>query len=122
MKMLFEKQTRRERRMRHVRKRIRRTTTLPRLSVSRSLKHISAQVIDDASGKTLAAATSTARSLSAEFTGKTKTDRAKIVGAELAKKARAAGVEAVVFDRGSARFHGRVKALADAAREGGLRF
>ena len=116
------KKTRRERRANHVRNRIRRTTTLPRLSVARSLKHISAQVIDDANGRTLAHVSTTSKELSASLAGKTKTERAKFVGAEIAKKARAAGVEAVVFDRGFARFHGRVKALAVAAREGGLKF
>ncbi len=116
------KKTRRARRAHHVRNRIRRTTTLPRLSVSRSLKHIAAQLIDDATGKTLAHATTTAKDLASSLTGKTKTERAKIVGAEIARKARDAGIQEVVFDRGSARFHGRVKALAEAAREGGLKF
>jgi large subunit ribosomal protein L18 len=122
MKSTLIKQTRRLRRERHVRARIRRTTSLPRLSVSRSLKHIAAQVIDDASGRTLAHATSTAKGLAEQLKGKTKTERAKIIGAEIARKAREAGVEQVVFDRGFARYHGRVKALADAAREGGLKF
>lgn len=116
------KKTRRARRAHHVRNRIRRTTTLPRLSVSRSLKHIAAQLIDDATGKTLAHATTTAKDLASSLTGKTKTERAKIVGTEIARKAREAGIQEVVFDRGFARFHGRVKALADAAREGGLKF
>ena len=116
------KKNRRSRRVNHVRNRIRRTTTLPRLTVSRSLKHISAQVIDDASGRTLAHATTTSKSMIDALKGKTKTERAKAVGVELARKAREAGVEAVVFDRGFARFHGRVKALAEAAREGGLKF
>ncbi len=122
MNTLYVKQIRRQRRARHVRARIRRTTFLPRLSVSRSLKHISAQVIDDATGKTLAHVTSAAKSLAESHKGKTKTERAKLIGAEIARKARAAGIEAVVFDRGSNRYHGRVKALADAAREGGLKF
>jgi large subunit ribosomal protein L18 len=116
------KKTRRMRRANHVRNRIRRTTSLPRLSVARSLKHISAQVIDDASGRTLAHATTTAKEMQASLAGKTKTERAKLVGAEIARQAKAAGIESVVFDRGYARFHGRVKALADAAREGGLKF
>jgi large subunit ribosomal protein L18 len=116
------KKNRRARRVNHVRNRIRRTTTLPRLTVSRSLKHISAQVIDDASGRTLAHATTTSKSMIDALKGKTKTERAKAVGVELARKAREAGVETVVFDRGFARFHGRVKALAEAAREGGLKF
>jgi large subunit ribosomal protein L18 len=116
------KKTRRARRANHVRNRIRRTTSLPRLTVSRSLKHISAQVIDDASGRTLAHVTSTSKEVADAMKGKTKTERAKHLGTEIARKAREAGVEAVVFDRGFARFHGRVKALAEAAREGGLKF
>ena|SRR5688572_9306944 len=116
------KQVRRERRQLSVRANIRRTAVVPRLSVFRSLKHISAQVIDDRTGRTLAAATSTTKALAGELTGKTKTQRAAIVGAELARRAREAGVTAVVFDRGFTRYHGRVKALADAARAGGLQF
>ena len=88
----------------------------PRLSVFRSSKHIYAQIIDDASGITLAAASS-----SAVKTG-TKTDTAAAVGKALAEAAAAKGVKQVVFDRGQYRYHGRVKALADAAREGGLDF
>jgi large subunit ribosomal protein L18 len=122
MHALSIKNIRRTRRSLAVRSRLRRNSSLPRLSVARSLKHISAQIIDDVSGKTLAAATSTAKSLAPELTGKTKSQRAAVVGAELARKAREAGIEAVVFDRGFARFHGRVKALAEAAREGGLKF
>ena len=116
------KQTRRERRAKHVRSTIRRTTTLPRLSVSRSLKHISAQIIDDAQGRTLAHVTTTAKSLSDTLKGKTKTQRAELVGAEIARMAKEAGIERVVFDRGFTRFHGRVKALADSARQNGLKF
>ena len=116
------KNTRRERRALAVRSRLRRDTGLPRLTVARSLKHISAQIIDDASGRTIAAATSTAKALAPQLAGKTKTERAAIIGAELARKAREARVEAVTFDRGFTRYHGRVKALADAARQGGLKF
>ena len=122
MRMAMVKSARRRRRTLRVRATLRRTASLPRLSVFRSLKHISAQVIDDATGRTLCAASSTARSMASELTGKTKTERAARIGAEIARKAREAGVEAVVFDRGACRFHGRVKALADAAREGGLKF
>lgn len=122
MKAILLKNKRRERRVRSVRAKIRRTSSVPRLSVNRSLKHISAQVIDDAAGRTLAAATSTAASLRDQLVGKTKTDRARIVGAELARRAKEAGVERVVFDRGGSKFHGRIKAFADAAREAGLRF
>ena len=95
----------------------------PRLSVFRSGKHIYAQVIDDAAGRTLAAASST-RSRSASPTLKTGADKAAAaaVGKLVAERAMAAGVTAVVFDRGAYLYHGRVKALADAAREGGLAF
>jgi len=116
------KQVRRERRKNGVRAKLRRTASLPRLSVSRSSKHIAAQIIDDCTGRTLCTATSTAKALAGEFAGKTKTQRAGVVGGEIARRALAAGVEAVVFDRGSTRFHGRVKALAEAARAGGLKF
>ena len=92
----------------------------PRLSVHRSGRHIYAQVIDDAAGKTIVAASSLDRDLK----GKTSSTRdgAAEVGKALAERAKKAGVSAVVFDRGGFLFHGRVKALADAAREGGLEF
>ena len=122
MKSTFIKQKRRERRALSVRSHIRRTSSLPRLSVSRSSKHIAAQIIDDMQGKTLAHATSTAKSMGDGLKGKTKTERAKVIGTEIARQAKEKGIESVVFDRGPARYHGRVKALADAAREGGLKF
>ena len=92
----------------------------PRLSVHRSGRHIYAQVIDDAAGKTLAAASTLDKDLKGK-TGATK-DGAAAVGKTLAERAKKAGVSKVVFDRGAFLFHGRVKALADAAREGGLEF
>ena len=92
----------------------------PRLSVHRSGRHIYAQVIDDAAGKTLAAASTLDKDLKGK-TGATR-DGAAQVGKSLAERAKAAGVSSVVFDRGGFLFHGRVKALADAAREGGLEF
>lgn len=110
------------RRKRHVRRRLRDQTGKPRLSVHRTSKHISAQVIDDVTGRTLAAATSTAKAASGEVAGKTKTQCAAYIGSEIARKAKEAGVETVVFDRGHSKYHGRVKALAEAAREGGLKF
>lgn len=110
------------RRKNHVRRKLGRKTDRPRLSVFRSCKHISAQVIDDLNGRTLCAASSTAKSLTGDLEGKTKSERAAVVGAEIARKAKEAGVETVVFDRGASRYHGRVKALAEAAREGGLKF
>jgi large subunit ribosomal protein L18 len=122
MKSVKQKQNRRTRRKMSVRSRLAGKAAAPRLSVNRSSKHISAQVIDDTTGRTLCAVTSTSKALSGDLDGKNKTDRAAVVGAELARKAKDAGVETVVFDRGSARYHGRVKALAEAAREGGLKF
>ena len=94
--------------------------TRPRLSIHRSGKHIYAQVIDDAAGKTIAAAST----LDKDLRGKTAAtcDGAAAVGKTLAERAKKAGVARVVFDRGGFLFHGRVKALADAAREGGLEF
>jgi large subunit ribosomal protein L18 len=92
----------------------------PRLSVHRSLKNISVQVIDDAQGRTLAAASTLEAGLGLK--GKNNKEAAAKVGAEIAARAKAAGVEAVYFDRGGFLFHGKVKALADAAREGGLKF
>jgi large subunit ribosomal protein L18 len=84
--------------------------------------HIYAQVIDDTVGRTLAAASTVEPELRASLAGKTKTERAKVVGAAIAERARAVGIECVVFDRGGFKYHGRIQALADAAREGGLKF
>ena len=96
------------------------TPERPRLAVFRSLNHIYAQVIDDASGRTLAAASSLEKELRSG-TG-TKTQEAAVVGRIVAERAKAAGVERVVFDRAGFRYHGRIKSLADAAREAGLDF
>ncbi len=92
----------------------------PRLSVHRSLKNISVQVIDDAQGRTLASASSLEKDLG--VVGKNNVEAAAKIGAAIAERAKAAGIEEVVFDRGGYLFHGKVKALADAAREGGLKF
>ncbi|MBA2374373.1 MAG: 50S ribosomal protein L18 [Chloroflexi bacterium] len=92
----------------------------PRLAVFRSLNHIYAQIIDDASGRTLAAASTVERELKGSTT--TKTEEAAAVGRLVAKRARTAGVDRVVFDRAGFRYHGRIKSLADAAREAGLDF
>jgi len=94
----------------------------PRLSVFRSGKHIYAQVIDDAQGRTLAAASSIEKAMREGLKTGADKDAATQVGKMVAERARAAGVEKVVFDRGPYLYHGRVKALADAAREGGLSF
>jgi large subunit ribosomal protein L18 len=108
------------RRHERVRKTVEGTPARPRLAVYRSLTHIYAQVIDDEQGRTLAAASDVEKAVR-EGKGN-KTERAKNVGAAVAKKAIDAGVTQVVFDRGGNRFHGRVKALAEAAREAGLKF
>ena len=110
-----------DRRRRRVRTALRaRAAGKPRLSVHRSGRHIYAQVIDDSDGKTLAAASTLDKDLKGK-TGATK-DGAAAVGKAVAERATKAGVSKVVFDRGGFLFHGRVKALADAAREGGLEF
>jgi large subunit ribosomal protein L18 len=110
----------RQRRHDRLRKNVSGTAERPRLAVFRSLTHIYAQVIDDAQGRTLVASSSLEKAL--RGTAGTKTARAKAVGGDVAKKALDAGITQVVFDRGGNRFHGRVKALADAAREAGLKF
>lgn len=112
----------RHRRHRRVRKQLAGTAGRPRLNVFRSAAHIYAQVIDDDRGHTIAAASDLDASLAGAVAGKAKTERAAIVGAALAERTRAHGVETVVFDRGGYRYHGRVKALAEAAREAGLGF
>jgi len=96
------------------------TPERPRLAVFRSLNHIYAQVIDDTSGRTLAAASTLERELKGSRT--TKTEEAAIVGRLVAERAKSAGVERVVFDRAGFRYHGRIRSLADAAREAGLDF
>jgi large subunit ribosomal protein L18 len=120
MNKQVNKQVRRSRRRVSIRKRISGTAQQPRLSVYKSLNHMYAQIIDDLSGRTIAAASTTDKSLKSEKTGNSKA--AEAVGALLAERARGKGVTAVVFDRAGFRFHGRVKALADAARKGGLKF
>jgi large subunit ribosomal protein L18 len=110
--------TAREKRHRRVRARAIGTAERPRLNVFRSLNHIYAQVIDDAQGHTLAAAST----LDADVAGGSKLEEAQAVGKLVAERAKAAGVSKVVFDRGGYLYHGRVKALAESAREGGLDF
>ena len=102
-----------------IRRKISGTAEVPRLNVFRSNVNIYAQVIDDASGRTLAAASTLEKGFD---TGGTKKEQAKKVGLAVAQKAAAAGVKRVVFDRGGYQYHGRVKELADGAREGGLQF
>jgi large subunit ribosomal protein L18 len=105
---------------RRIRAKLHGTAERPRLAVYRSTKHIYAQVIDDLAGRTLASASTREGDLKNSYGGNA--GAAVQVGALLANRAKDAGIESVVFDRGGHRYHGRVKALADAAREGGLKF
>ncbi|MEM6689211.1 MAG: 50S ribosomal protein L18 [Planctomycetota bacterium] len=113
---------RRLRRRRHARKRLRGSAEQPRLSVTRSLKHFSCQLIDDEQGKTLVAASTREKALASSVGSGGNCDAAAAVGKLIAERATAAGVSGVKLDRGHNKYHGRVKAFADAAREGGLQF
>ncbi|WP_303652870.1 50S ribosomal protein L18 [Paludisphaera mucosa] len=115
-------QTRRVRRQRRVRKRLEGTPERPRLAVFRSSKHIYAQVIDDQAGKTLAQASTLDPDIKAELKYGGNKAAASVVGRVVAERAKEAGVAKICFDRRSYKYHGRVAALADAAREGGLQF
>lgn len=117
--MKMTKQDKRHRIQKRIRKKIKGTAELPRLAVYRSNKEIYCQLIDDLSGRTLVAASS--RDKGFDFSG-TKKDQAKAVGKAIAEKATAANLTKVVFDRSGYIYHGRVKALAEGAREGGLQF
>lgn len=112
----------RRRRQRRIRMRVSGTAERPRLNVFRSLEHIYAQVIDDAAGKTLVSASTLDKKLASDLDGKNKKEQAELVGKAVAERASAAGITTVIFDRGGFKYHGRVKALADGAREGGLKF
>ena len=123
----IDKNTVRQRRHARVRKTVAGNAAAPRLNVYRSLNHIYAQIIDDRAGNekggvTLAAASTMDKDVKAQLEGLTKTDAAKVVGKVLAERALKKGVETVVFDRGGYLYTGRVKALADGAREAGLKF
>jgi len=115
-----QKQVRRSRRRTGIRKRVIGTPDRPRLCIYRSLNHVYAQVIDDLAGRTLASASTRDKGFGVSGTGNV--PAAEAVGKTIAERAKAAGVKAVAFDRGGFRYHGRVKALADAARKGGLEF
>jgi large subunit ribosomal protein L18 len=117
-----EKALRLQRRQWSVRNSLSGTAERPRLSVFRSDKHIYAQVIDDLAGRTLASASSTLAEVRGELKNGGNITAAKLVGKAIAERAKAAGISQVAFDRGGRKYHGRVKALADAAREGGLKF
>jgi large subunit ribosomal protein L18 len=112
------------RRRRHIRVReaVTGTSARPRLAVFRSLNHIYAQIIDDTAGHTLVAASDQEKDVRSALDGKKKTEVATMVGLAMAKKAKEKGIQAVVFDRGGFRYHGRVKALAEAVRKGGVNF
>jgi len=112
----------RARRHRRIRMKISGTTEVPRLNVFRSLDQMYAQVIDDVAGRTLASASTLDGQLRGDLEGKSKSEQSVIVGKAVAERALAAGIKQVVFDRGGYLYHGRVKALADGAREGGLEF
>lgn len=112
---------RRARKIKRVRKRLQGTPERPRLSVHRSCKQIYVQAIDDLNGITLASSSSMDKALKAGMSG-SKSDRAKVVGASIAERLTDKGIKKVVFDRGWYRYHGRIKAMAEAAREAGLDF
>lgn len=112
----------RERRHVRVRKTVFGATGRPRLSIFRSTSEIYAQVIDDMDGRTLVSASTIDTELRKKVKGKKKIEQARMVGKAVAERAKSKGIEAVVFDRGGFRYTGRVKALADGAREGGLQF
>lgn len=118
----IDKNAERVKRHKRIRNRIFGTPERPRLCVFRSDKHIYAQIIDDVAGKTLAAASTVEKEIAVQITEMDKSAAAKYVGKVLAEKAKAAGIEEVVFDRGGYLYTGRVAALADGAREGGLNF
>jgi len=115
-------EARRARIRKGIRKKIRGTAERPRLAIFRSNKEIYVQVINDVDGKTIAGASSRSKGVVENAADQNKSEISKLVGAEIARRVKEAGIESVVFDRGGYRFHGRVKALADGAREGGLIF
>ena len=117
------KLTTRQRSKTRIRKNIHGTSDKPRLSVYRSLNHIYTQLVDDSSGKVLSSASTLSKEIQSELkSAKNKVDKSKIVGTLIAKKATEKNIATVVFDRSGYRYHGRVQAVADGAREGGLKF
>jgi large subunit ribosomal protein L18 len=120
--MAFDKIKRREKIKRRIRKDVSGTSDCPRMSVYRSNKQISVQLIDDVKGVTLASATSLSKDILVQAKDKTKTEQAALVGKAIAEIALKSGISTVVFDRNGYLYHGRVKTLADAARSGGLQF
>jgi large subunit ribosomal protein L18 len=122
MKPEVNRRKARERRHTHVRKHVNGSSERPRLNVYRSLNHIYAQIIDDSAGVTLASSSTVDRETRDQIVGLAKTEQAKVVGKMVAERALAKGINKVVFDRGGYKYHGRVKALAEAARGAGLEF
>jgi len=122
MSSTFQKHQKRRGKASSLRAKLRQVANRPRLSVFRSLSNISVQIIDDLRGHTLAAASSLEKDVRTSIKGMRKTDVAKKVGSLLAERAKRAGIAKVAFDRGAYKYHGRIKALADAAREAGLEF
>ena len=118
----IDRRAARLRRHKRVRKHVIGTSERPRLNVFRSLRHIYAQVIDDSLEQTLISASTVDREVETQIEGLSKIEQARVVGKVLAERALSQGINKVVFDRGGYKYHGRVKALADAAREGGLEF
>ena len=119
---MAEHLTARQKRKARIRKKVSGTPERPRLSVYKSLSHVYAQVVDDTTGRTLAAASTTSKALRGEVKEDSKTDAAKKVGAAVARAALEKGVTRVVFDRNGFDYHGRIAAVAQAAREAGLQF
>ena len=122
MTTTFQKHQRRIGKSISVRTKLRSVGGRPRLTVFRSLANISVQIIDDVKGHTLVSASSLEKDVRSSIKGMRKTDIAKKIGALVAERAKRAGVSLVCFDRGAYKYHGRIKALADAAREAGLQF
>ncbi len=119
---MIDKISERKKRALRIRKKISGSSERPRLSVRRSLKHIYAQIIDDSNGKSLLQIGSTNKDLAKKASEKNKTDVSRLVGEMIAEKAKEKGIEKVVFDRKGYTYHGRIKALAEAARKKGLQF
>jgi large subunit ribosomal protein L18 len=117
-----DREAARRRRHQRIRQKVQITKDRPRLSVYRSLKHIYAQIIDDTKGHTLAAASTLDPEVRDRIAGVKKAEQAKVVGEVLAQRAKARGIEKVIFDRGGYKYHGRVRSLAEGARGGGLEF
>ncbi len=119
---MARKVTAREKRKNRIRRKVSGTADRPRLTVYKSLKHMYAQLVDDASGRTLVSVSTGSKALKGEVKDDDKTAAAKKVGAAIARAAKEKGIEAVVFDRNGFDYHGRVQAVAAAAREAGLKF